>query len=61
MNQVQSPRDEASEQARYEHLRTEAARVGMERQGDWKGFQATYWFRCRLVRGAEINQEGKAR
>lgn len=54
MNQVQSPRDEASEQARYEHLRTEAARVGMERQGDWKGFQATYWFRCRL--GHEIKR-----
>ncbi|MGC4009012.1 MAG: hypothetical protein QM805_08515 [Pseudomonas sp.] len=39
--------DEAAEQARYDHLHAEAKRVGMERQGEWKGFNATYWFRCR--------------
>lgn len=54
MKQVQSPRDEAIEQARYEHLCGEAVRVGMERLGEWKGFQATYWFRCR--RGHQIKR-----
>ncbi|TLX80284.1 hypothetical protein FAS41_05180 [Pseudomonas nicosulfuronedens] len=45
---------ETSAQARYDHLQAEVARVGMERLGEWKGFDSTYWFRCR--KGHEIKR-----
>ncbi|WP_152225900.1 hypothetical protein [Pseudomonas sp. SCB32] len=54
---VKSPQtcvDDELAQARYDHLHAETERVGMERQGEWKGFQATYWFRCR--EGHEIKR-----
>lgn len=38
--------DDEMEQARFAHLQAETTRVGMERLGEWKGFLATYWFRC---------------
>jgi hypothetical protein len=38
--------DDTAAQARLDHLHAETKRVGMERLGEWRGFEATYWFRC---------------
>ncbi|PWK28122.1 hypothetical protein [Pseudomonas sp. OV226] len=47
VRQVTASLDEAAAQALYEHLHSAATRVGMERLGEWRGFQSVYWFRCR--------------
>lgn len=46
MKQAQACPDDAQEQARYERLHAEGERVGMQRLGEWRGFNATYFFQC---------------
>lgn len=48
---------EHSEDPRYVHLLAETQRARMERLGPWKGFEATYIFRC--GKGHEIRRHLK--
>lgn len=54
MKSPQTDLDDDLARARYDRLHAEAARVGLERLGEWKGFQATYWFRC--PKGHEVKR-----